>query len=158
MNHNTSKIHSYIFGFLVVSAAFCLALGIMLPILKLTRFYVWTDTFSIISVIWALYKDGEYLLSGILFIFSVCFPFFKIFYLINLKVFPIKDPADKKKALTFINRLGKWSMLDVLVLALTVFYVKSIGLADATSLPGIYFFTAAILLTMMATAQMKRLN
>ena len=46
--------------------------------------------------------------------------------------------------------LGKWSMLDVLVLALLIFYAKSTGIADAVSMPGIYMFAAAVVLTMLA--------
>jgi hypothetical protein len=43
-------------------------------------------------------------------------------------------------------------MLDVLVLALVVFYAKAANLADAMSMPGIYLFAAAVVLTMIATA------
>ena len=51
--------------------------------------------------------------------------------------------------------LGKWSMLDVLVLALMIFYIKSNGIADASSQPGIYFFFGAVLLTMLAHGWVK---
>jgi hypothetical protein len=51
-----------------------------------------------------------------------------------------------------MSGLGKWSMLDVLVLALLIFYAKATNLADATSMPGIYLFAAAVILTMIATA------
>jgi len=46
-------------------------------------------------------------------------------------------------------------LLDVLALALTIFYVKSSNLADAVTLPGIYFFTAAVVLTMIAHGWVK---
>ncbi len=49
-----------------------------------------------------------------------------------------------------IEWLGKWSMLDVLVLALLVFYAKSTQFADAVALPGIYFFAGSVILTMIA--------
>ena len=41
--------------------------------------------------------------------------------------------------------LGKWSMHDVLVLSLMIFFIKSQGVYDASSLNGVYFFTAAIM-------------
>ena len=46
-------------------------------------------------------------------------------------------------------------MLDVLVLALTVFYVKSMDLADAATMPGLYLFTASVVLTMVAHGWVK---
>ncbi len=43
-------------------------------------------------------------------------------------------------------------MLDVLVLALLIFYAKATNLADATSMPGIYLFAVAVILTMIANS------
>jgi uncharacterized paraquat-inducible protein A len=43
-------------------------------------------------------------------------------------------------------------MLDVLVLSLVIFYAKTTYIADATSMPGIYMFSAAVIITMVATA------
>jgi len=40
----------------------------------------------------------------------------------------------------------------VLVLALVIFYVKASALTEAAALPGIYFFSAAVLMTMIAYA------
>lgn len=145
------------FAGLVASSALCLVLGITLPILQLTRFYLWTDTFSILSVIWTLYTDQELLLAGILLLFSIIFPVLKILCLITASIYVKGHLIRRDRLFVYLDWLGKWSMLDVLVLALTVFYAKSTGLAEATSLPGIYFFTASVILTMIATAQIKRL-
>jgi len=41
-------------------------------------------------------------------------------------------------------------MLDVLVLALVIFYVKISGIGDANTLPGIWFFAASVILTLLA--------
>ena len=43
-------------------------------------------------------------------------------------------------------------MHDVLVLALTIFFIKSQGVYDAASLYGVYFFTAAVLLMILSYA------
>ncbi|MGO9986088.1 MAG: paraquat-inducible protein A, partial [Rhodomicrobium sp.] len=65
-------------------------------------------------------------------------------------------PARRSRWFKRIEWLGKWSMLDVLVLALLVFYAKSTGLADAVALPGVYFFAASVILTMIAYALIDR--
>jgi paraquat-inducible protein A len=62
-------------------------------------------------------------------------------------------------AVSFLRRiawLGKWSMLDVLVLALLIFYAKSTALSDAVALPGIYFFAGSVVLTMLAYGLVER--
>jgi paraquat-inducible protein A len=41
-------------------------------------------------------------------------------------------------------------MTDVMVLALMIFYVNSSGYTEARVLPGIYFFAASALITMLA--------
>ena len=46
--------------------------------------------------------------------------------------------------------LGRYSMTDVMVLALMIFYINSSGYTEATVLPGIYFFAASALMTMLA--------
>ena len=46
--------------------------------------------------------------------------------------------------------LGRYSMTDVMVLALMIFYVNSSGYTEARVLPGVYFFAASALMTMLA--------
>jgi len=62
------------------------------------------------------------------------------------------DPAQRGRWFKRIGWLGKWSMLDVLILALLVFYAKATEFADAISLPGVYFFSASVFLTMIANS------
>ena len=46
-------------------------------------------------------------------------------------------------------------MHDVLVLALTIFFIKSQGVYDASSLNGVYFFTAAVVLMILSYAWIR---
>ncbi len=46
-------------------------------------------------------------------------------------------------------------MHDVLVLALTIFFIKAQGLYDAASLNGVYFFTAAVVLMILSYAWLR---
>jgi paraquat-inducible protein A len=41
-------------------------------------------------------------------------------------------------------------MTDVMVLALMIFYVNSSGYTEAIVMPGVYFFAASALITMLA--------
>ena len=53
---------------------------------------------------------------------------------------------------------GKWSMLDVFVVAVLVVAVKLGTLASVEMRYGLYFFSAAVLLTMFVTARVVRLT
>jgi paraquat-inducible protein A len=46
--------------------------------------------------------------------------------------------------------LGRYSMTDVMVLALMIFYMNSSGYIEARVLPGVYCFAASALMTMFA--------
>ncbi len=135
----------------MAGAVLCLLLGLTLPVVKLTWLYFFSNKHSILSIIWVLYKDHEWLLSGVLLIFSALFPLTKLSYLLLLYIRRLSDILPSERLLYILSWLGRWSMLDVLVLALVVFYTKQTGVADATVLPGIYFFAVSVLLTMWAS-------
>jgi paraquat-inducible protein A len=141
---------AFVIAVIVIAAAACLAMGLTQPVIKLTRLYFWTDTHSLTSVIQALYHSGEVFLAAVIFTFSILFPVFKLLYIAAASTVMATAAVHTQRMLRRIEWLGKWSMLDVLVLALLVFYVKSTGLADAIALPGIYFFAASVILTMLA--------
>jgi len=130
-------------GLAVASGAF--VLGITLPILQLTRFFVWTDTFSVLTMILALFTDGEWLLGCVVLVFSVLMPGVKIIvlgWIMMCSANRIVPPWMH----TLVSAVSKWSMLDVLLIALVIFAVKTSGIGTATSLPGLYYFTASIIL------------
>jgi paraquat-inducible protein A len=143
-------VRSFILGILIVAATVCLVLGLTLPIVRLTRFYLWTDVRSMISILEELYAQKEMFLAGVIGLFSVVFPAIKLLYLLGLYSARNVSPERRSRLLRHMSWLGKWSMLDVLVLALLIFYAKSTGIADAVSMPGIYMFAAAVVLTMLA--------
>jgi paraquat-inducible protein A len=118
--------------------------------MQLTRLYFWTDTHSILSVLSELFAAGEIFLASVIFVFSIVFPALKLLYITAAGTLISAGPVRRSRWLRRIEWLGKWSMLDVLVLALLVFYAKSHDLADAVALPGIYFFAASVILTMTA--------
>ena len=143
-------VRRFLLALTLLAAAICLVLGLVLPVIRLTKLYVWTNEHSMASIIWALYRDGEYLLSFVIMMFSIILPGLKLVYLLAAAVHPDALSGSKDDLLHRAAWIGRWSMLDVLVLALTVFYAKATGIADAVSLPGVWFFVASVVLTMIA--------
>jgi len=145
-----SMLRNFGLSFLIILATVFFALGIILPVIRFTTVYVWTNEHSIATIIWALYRNNEFFLCVVLFAFSIFFPFLKLFYLLTLVTSPDLDPAFRARSISTMEWLGRYSMTDVMVLALMIFYVNSSGYTEATVLPGVYFFAASALMTMLA--------
>jgi paraquat-inducible protein A len=141
---------NFILCFFIILATVFFALGVILPVVRFTTVFVWKNEHSIATIIWALYTNQEYFLCGVLFVFSILFPFLKLFYLLTLLTSP-DLPADfRNRSIATMEWLGRYSMTDVMVLALMIFYVNSSGYTDARVLPGAYYFAASALITMLA--------
>ena len=128
-----------------------LPLGLLLPALRTTQFGLWSGEHSILGFGWALLKDGELLLAGIVLGFSVVFPGFKLIWMWRLQFSRIPNAGGGD--LRFLEMLGKWSMADVLVLALVIFGVRDNLVFAASTLPGVYLFAAATILAMLASGR-----
>jgi paraquat-inducible protein A len=141
---------NFILSFLIILATVFFALGIILPAIRFTTVYVWTNEHSIASIIWALYKNDELFLCFVIFMFSIVFPFLKLFYLLTLVTSPDMEPQFRARSISAMEWLGRYSMTDVMVLALLIFYVNSSGYTEAKVGNGMYFFAASALMTMFA--------
>lgn len=145
-----TQFRNFVLSFLIIVATVCFALGIILPVIRFTTVYVWTNEHSIATIIYALFENQEYFLTVILFLFSILFPFLKLFYLLTLVTSPDIPHEFRRRSIATMEWIGRYSMTDVMVLALMIFYVNSSGYTEASVQPGVYFFAASALITMLA--------
>lgn len=145
----------FLLSMAILAAAVCLALGVTLPIIKLTKFVFFTYEHSLLTTVQSLISSHQYLLGLTVAVFSVALPVLKLFYLLLLATLPLSELKRWRRQLHALEWLGKWSMHDVLVLSLTIFFIKSQGVYDARSLNGVYFFTAAVVLMILAYSWLK---
>jgi|SoiMethySBSTD1v2_1073268.scaffolds.fasta_scaffold115289_5 paraquat-inducible protein A len=145
-----STLRNFAFSFLIILATVFFALGVMLPAIRFTTVFVWTNQHSVATIIWALWKNEEFFLCFVIFMFSIFFPFLKLFYLLTLVTSPDMPAEFRSKSISAMEWLGRYSMTDVMVLALMIFYVNASGYAEASVLPGTYFFAASAIMTMLA--------
>jgi paraquat-inducible protein A len=145
-----STLRRMAFSLLVILATVFFALGVILPSIRFTTVFVWTNQHSVATIIWALYKDEEFFLCFVIFLFSIVFPFMKLFYLLTLVTSPDMPAEFRNRSISAMEWLGRYSMTDVMVLALMIFYINASGYSEASVLPGIYFFAASALMTMFA--------
>src|SRR5262249_9354624 len=142
----------FLLSLAIVAARVCLALGVSLPIIKLTKFVFFTYEHSLISTVNALINRGQLFLGVTVLIFSIVLPVLKLLYLLLLSTLPQRELRRLSRQLRALEWLGKWSMHDVLVLSLSIFFIKSQGVYDARSLNRVYFFTADVMFMILAYA------
>jgi paraquat-inducible protein A len=140
----------------LLAATLFLAVGLTQPILHVSRLVVFTRTFSILDGIEALFADGDWAIALLLVVFSVVFPLLKIVVLALLWLRLRRGAPPPPHLLAAIESVGKWSMLDVFVVALVIFALKAGSFTDATPAPALYPFVAAILLTAYASHVLAR--
>ena len=109
---------------------------------------------TIMSSILFLWHHGSYAVASIIFLASIFTPFFKIAVLLYLLTHPIpkRPPIIQTKLYRFIHFVGRWSMIDVFVVALLGALVQN-NLASITPGAGIFAFAAVVVATMFATEQ-----
>jgi paraquat-inducible protein A len=134
----------------VLAAVICLVLGLTLPSLQFKRFFLFSERHSLLGVVVALLDEREYFLGVVLGAFSVVFPGLKLLVLARLALGRLIGWNGWAKAAGIAHYFGRWSMLDVVLIALVVFAIKRSGLAEAAALPGIWFFAGSAVLSIIA--------
>lgn len=121
--------------------------GLTLPILTVKKFWIFHDTFSIWSGMNSLYGSGEVFIATVLLVFSILFPIGKNLLLFWIFVQGAWLGTFGQRLVRSAAVLGKWSMLDVFIVAILVASVKLGILAHAQILSALYFFACSVIVT-----------
>jgi len=137
-----------IINLLLLAALASLIIGVTAPLLTLEKLYFFENTISLFTTVTGLFAQKEWFLFFVIAIFSLCIPIVKIASLILILNVEYKKGSFLDKTLHIIETIGKWSMLDVFVVALLLVAVKLGVLAKVEVHYGLYAFAASVLLTM----------
>jgi paraquat-inducible protein A len=151
----TANRHRLVAPALLVASAALLFLGLTLPLIDVEKF-LWENEYSVATGVFGLWEDGEYVLAAVVFFFSVVFPIAKLSLLSWIWLGRV-DPKQRDSTLRWLAALGKWSMLDVFIVAILVVAAKLGPMADVSARSGVFYFGAAIVTSMLATEQVIRL-
>ncbi|MEB0227809.1 paraquat-inducible protein A [Pseudomonas sp. 10S4] len=109
---------------------------------------------TIISGVLEFWESGAWDIALIIFIASIAVPGIKFVALTLLLVTVRRDSQwarkERSKLYRFVEVIGYWSMLDVIVVALVASLVKFQALADIEPRPGILFFGLVVVFTMLS--------
>lgn len=149
------KPHSIVLTWLYTLAATVLYIPAnILPMMN-TRSFMGAQSDTIFSGICYLWETGSVALSAIVFIASIAVPCLKLGTLYYLLISVMHQQRHLKMQRTKLYRLlemvGRWSMLDIFVVTVTVALVSFPGTAEVTAGPGAGAFGAVVVLTLLAT-------
>ncbi|MCS3838913.1 paraquat-inducible protein A [Pseudomonas sp. JAI111] len=109
---------------------------------------------TIMSGVLEFWEAGAWDIALIIFIASIAVPGIKFVALTLLLVTVHRDSdwarKERSKLYRFVEVIGYWSMLDVIVVALVASLVKFQALADIEPRPGILFFGLVVVFTMLS--------
>lgn len=126
----------------------CLVIGVTAPLLTLEKMYFFENTVSLLSTVKGLFLQKEWFLFIVIAVFSLVVPVIKIAGLVLILNLEYAKGSFWDKTLHVIEMIGKWSMLDVFVVALLLVSVKLGVLAKVDVHYGLYAFASSVLITM----------
>lgn len=142
--------HNGAAAILCVIAIVVLSIAIFLPFISMSKLGD-RRVFSLVGGIIELFRGGQAFIGVVLFIFSIVFPYAKLISLLvaTSALAPLSATARKRlHHLAVIT--GKYSLLDILVVAIMIVLVKFQGIAEVRALPGTILFCVAIFLSIAA--------
>ena len=159
---------------LILTAAALLGLGLVAPAMTITtsfgRYDGWVRlvasdllqdqpaTYSLLGGILTLVRGDDFWIGLLLLAFSVCFPTLKLATMAGATE-TLARGGRGGPLLWLAHHSGKFSMLDVLVLAMLVLAIK--GLPGSSTLTlgwGVWTFGASVLLSLLASLLLHRLE
>ena len=142
---------------LTYGALALLLIGLVMPVISLEKFFILSNTVSIVGGAAQLMDEGKWFLFLVIFLFSILLPTLKLFILLRV-LNPESGQGERlKRYLRWMHHYGRWAMLDVFVIAVLVASVKLGATMEVELQPGFYAFTLAILITMGVTTRVTML-
>ncbi len=143
---------------LVIASLILLVVGLFAPLITFQKFFIFSHTVSLASALAQLLDEGYVILFVLIAGFSVVVPLMKLALLARLGNAGSATGQWKRRQLHWLSQYGKWSMLDVFVVAVLIVTIKLGAIASVEVHVGLYAFSASVLLTSAATARVTTLT
>jgi paraquat-inducible protein A len=141
---------------LLIAAATCYLPANLLPIMKTTTISH-RESDTIMQGVVLLWSPTGWPLSLIILFASIIIPSAKIgamLYLVfTVKRGSIQTPGQRVRLFRLVEVIGRWSMVDVFVVTFTAALIQLQPFMSVEPAPGIFFFTAVVVLTMLAVEE-----
>lgn len=124
--------------------------AILLPILEIEKLGHHHSA-SILGVTWELLLHGNVLVGTIVLLFSLVLPLAKLLALLELSWLGITHRRHQAFTYHLVEWTGRWSMMDVLLLALLVAIIKLGDLVSFHFGPAVIAFAGCVIMSLIAS-------
>lgn len=124
--------------------------AVLLPIVEVERLGHRHASSLLIGTL-DLFRHGSWFVGIVVLVFSIVFPVTKLVLLLELSLLKLLHRRHKAWAYRLTEQLGRWSMMDVLLLAFLVMLVKLGSLVEFHFGPAVIAFVACVVLSMSAS-------
>ena len=160
MQTSPGRQEKLLVNLLLMFSVVVFGIGLWAPLLTLKKLIFVKNTFSVMSGISQFFHEGQYGLFLLISVFTLVLPCFKLMVLFTAWNSAYKR-ANSRRYLEWLSALGKWSMLDVFIVAILIASVKLGSIASIEVHYGLYVFAAGVILIMASAhyihGRMKRL-
>jgi paraquat-inducible protein A len=152
VEHRTPSSTEMTLAWLIAGIVFYIPAN-LLPVMHTSGLLGDADS-TILGGIVEFWNSGDWDIALLIFIASVAVPFTK-FIAIGLLLITVRknsrwEPHQRTVLYRIVEFIGYWSMLDVIVVALTAALMQFQVLGTAEPRPGIAFFCAVVVVTMLS--------
>ncbi len=138
---------------LVIAAAILFVPAMAFPVLVTTTFGS-SEPSTILNGVVFLYQEGSWMLALIVLVASVVVPIGKLvalgYLMVTVQRGSAKSNHDRTRLYRLVELIGRWSMLDVFVVAFITALVQLDPLMSVAPGIGVMYFMAVVVLTMFA--------
>jgi len=132
---------------MLITALTLNVVALSVPFMVIRAFGEGTEAYSILRTVSLMWQFKFHTLAILIVVFSVCFPFFKLFSMFLLWYLPI-NVRIRTRCLHILCSLGRWSLLDVFVSLVLIVLSHEQSLFVTSTRAGLPLFLIAICLSM----------
>ena len=137
----------------LITAAICYVPANVLPVMTTTT-ATGSESDTILQGVVLLWSPTGWPLSLIVLVASIMIPSAKIvglgYLLVTVQRGSLRNQGQRSRLYRTVELIGRWSMVDVFVAAFTAALVQLPPLMSVAPAPGLLFFAAVVVLTMLA--------
>ena len=138
---------------LLIAAVICYVPANVLPVMVVSG-PGGAEADTILSGVQSMFAAGWYEVGALIFFASITVPVLKIlslgFLLVSVQLRSSWRPEERTRLYRIVEIVGRWSMLDMFVVSLSVALVQLGVVANVAPATGAVFFAAVVVLTMFA--------
>ncbi len=124
--------------------------AILLPILEIEQLGHRSESSILMGTV-DLFRHGNWFVASVVLVFSIVFPLVKILFLLELSFLGFLHRRYKALTYRIMEHAGKWSMMDVLLLAFLVRLIKLGNLVTFNFGYGVVAFTLCVTMSLIAS-------